>query len=201
MVKEDDCSLDWWDTGPRQESLEAIDTPEEHLPDYHFVALPRGYRFRRLLCEKSCAQVALATKRGEQFVVKQPRNNNFYGSHKIQNEYEKLKYLHGKTRYPNLPQPRTASMANGNSYIALDFIPGIDLSELSKQKHRDMDVVPLDVYLSVAETLGYVHANKILHKEVKPGNILLGDDGVVVEDKKTGTKRSIFNFKKLLRKP
>ncbi|MGA1821770.1 MAG: type II/IV secretion system ATPase subunit [Thermoplasmatota archaeon] len=31
--------------------------------------------------------------------------------------------------------------------------------------------------------------------------VSLGDEGVMVEDKKTGAKRSIFNFKKLFRKP
>jgi serine/threonine protein kinase len=62
-------------------------------------------------------------------------------------------------------------------YLVIEYIPGQSLTEL----HRTRPLAParaLELMAQAAEGLSAVHACGLLHRDLKPGNILVGDDGV-----------------------
>ena len=63
-------------------------------------------------------------------------------------------------------------------YLLLEYCPGGDLSNLLKKYKKGMDEEWVKVYAAeIAIALGSLHEAKIIYRDVKPANILLGKDG------------------------
>ncbi len=63
-------------------------------------------------------------------------------------------------------------------YVALEYVAGHSFEQWQRARARDWTEV-LDVLLAAAEGLAAAHAAGIIHLDVKPSNILVGEDGVV----------------------
>jgi serine/threonine protein kinase len=65
----------------------------------------------------------------------------------------------------------------GVPYIAMELLPGIDLEALVRSGEEILLEEKLDVVIQVARGLAYAHEHRIVHRDVKPSNIRLLDDG------------------------
>ncbi len=64
----------------------------------------------------------------------------------------------------------------GATFIAMEYVRGTDLKEiLAKEGKLDLDTA-VDVVSQVAEGLAYAHAHGVVHRDVKPANILITED-------------------------
>ena len=89
----------------------------------------------------------------------------------------------------NLHHPNIASSnnlernpVNGNYYLIMECCEGEDLRRWIKRKHRDSSMTWeefLSVIRQVANALDYAHAQKIIHRDIKPGNIMIMAAGTV----------------------
>ena len=61
-------------------------------------------------------------------------------------------------------------------YVVSKYIDGTDLSKRLKQERLDYRDAALLV-ATVADALHYAHKHGLVHRDVKPGNILIGNDG------------------------
>ncbi len=62
-------------------------------------------------------------------------------------------------------------------FIAMEYLPGGDLHRAIKSHGSYSQKDILRLLKQVADALDYAHAKGVLHRDVKPGNILLGQDG------------------------
>jgi serine/threonine-protein kinase len=74
--------------------------------------------------------------------------------------------------------------ASGTYYIVMDLIKGLDLGRALEE--RGNPGLPVDEVIEYArqtcEALQYVHAQQIVHRDVKPQNLICDDRGVVLVD-------------------
>jgi len=78
--------------------------------------------------------------------------------------------------HPNLITLFDASIAGSPAFLVMELVDGPSLAErLSAGPMPEADV--RDVGAQIADALSYVHAQAMVHRDVKPANILLGVDG------------------------
>jgi serine/threonine-protein kinase len=68
---------------------------------------------------------------------------------------------------------------DGRPFMALEYVAGRDLRELLQDRGRLPLAEAVPILSAVAEALAAAHERGIVHRDVKPGNVFLGDDGVV----------------------
>jgi serine/threonine protein kinase len=79
--------------------------------------------------------------------------------------------------HPNIVQIYAVGMvSNGEPYIAMEFISGEQLSDVLKDRGalKWRDAMPL--FMQMCDALEYAHKMNIIHRDVKPSNILLIED-------------------------
>ena len=73
---------------------------------------------------------------------------------------------------------------SSGQYLVMDLVRGIDLGVLLKQ--RGTPGLPVDQAIEytrqTCEALQYVHDQQIVHRDVKPQNLILSENGVILVD-------------------
>jgi serine/threonine-protein kinase len=94
-------------------------------------------------------------------------------------EYEKRFFLEakaaGKLNHPNIVTVYDFGEADGVAYLAMELVEGTDLRErLKDSKGEGLPAIDaVDIAQQIAEGLGYAHERGIVHRDIKPGNIML----------------------------
>ena len=93
--------------------------------------------------------------------------------------------------HANIGQIFDLGVVGGQYYIAMEFIDGLDLHELSERVQRQHRQLPTEVAvyvaMEVAEALHYAHTKlgadrkplELVHRDVSPQNVMLSVDGEV----------------------
>ena len=137
-----------------------------------------GHRFVREIATGGTSMVYLAEseRAGEMVVLKVLRDAPENGDVHMQfarflQEYE----LISKIRHPNVVRIFDLGVADDHAYIAMEYFPRGDLrTQIAKGVERQLAVRNL---AQMAGALHVVHAVGVLHRDLKPGNIMLRSDG------------------------
>jgi serine/threonine protein kinase/Tol biopolymer transport system component len=77
--------------------------------------------------------------------------------------------------HPNIVTIYDVGTADGVSYIAMEHVQGVTLSDLIGGGKLSLQRV-LEISVQIADALAAAHRGGILHRDLKPGNIMLSDD-------------------------
>lgn len=82
--------------------------------------------------------------------------------------------------HPNIPRAIDFLDEDGRQFIVMDFIEGINLQQLMKQRRLGTEEI-LDWVVSLCDTLAYLHSRvpAIIHRDVEPSNIILANNGQI----------------------
>jgi len=69
--------------------------------------------------------------------------------------------------------------AGGSYYIVLEFVDGMALDEMIRQERYLPNDTALLMFLEACIALRYAHDKNVIHRDIKPGNILLSKTGEV----------------------
>lgn len=84
-----------------------------------------------------------------------------------------------RVTHPNVVTAYDAGQANGVHYLVMEYVEGTDLRELVKTKGPLSVVSAINVVLQAARGLEAAHRAGIVHRDVKPANLLLDSSGTV----------------------
>ena len=79
-------------------------------------------------------------------------------------------------RHPNVITVFRAGEEDGLLYIAMDYVQGTDLKELIVREGRIEPVTAAAIVAQVAAALDAAHAKALVHRDVKPANVLIADE-------------------------
>jgi serine/threonine protein kinase len=80
--------------------------------------------------------------------------------------------------HPNILTIYEIGIEDGQHFIATEFIDGESLRPHIERTRMELREV-LDIGIQVASALEAAHAAGIMHRDIKPGNIMLRKDGIV----------------------
>ena len=80
-------------------------------------------------------------------------------------------------RHPNIVACLETGTDDGQPYLVMELIEGEDLAARLKRVGRLAPTEAARIGLDVARALGVAHTRGIIHRDIKPGNILLARDG------------------------
>jgi non-specific serine/threonine protein kinase len=98
------------------------------------------------------------------------------GLKKFVEEAKLLWNLSTPTRHPNIVSVRSLFEIHGTAYMVMDFEDGVSLSKMLKQGRRFNERSLWNILRPIAEGLERAHRVGVLHRDIKPPNILITED-------------------------
>lgn len=84
-----------------------------------------------------------------------------------------------KLEHPNIVTAYDADQANKTTFLVMQFVDGSDLAAIVKKSGPMAVDRAVDCVLQAARGLEFAHQRGVIHRDIKPHNLLLGKDGVV----------------------
>lgn len=85
----------------------------------------------------------------------------------------------GKLNHPNIVQAIDVGEAGGYHYFVMEYVEGKTIADdLSAGKVFE-ETEALDMIIQVANALGHAHALSLIHRDVKPKNIMINNSGTI----------------------
>ena len=90
--------------------------------------------------------------------------------------------IDARLRHPHVLPLLDSGAVDGLPFFVMPFVHGPSLEErISREKQLPVAEV-LRIGVEVADALDYAHARGLVHRDIKPGNIMMEDDHAVVTD-------------------
>ncbi|MDA0836202.1 MAG: protein kinase [Planctomycetota bacterium] len=85
----------------------------------------------------------------------------------------------GKLVHPNVVQVLDVGQSNGCYFIVMEYVPGATIDQQIKRSGALPEKQVLDIGASVAKALQAASKYDLVHRDIKPGNLMRSENGVV----------------------
>lgn len=96
------------------------------------------------------------------------------GTKSFKNEYEIMTRL----KHPNLARVYDFGLYQDNYYIIIEYLKGKLLNHYWFKSFNEK----IDILVHILRALEYIHSRNIIYRDLKPGNIMISDNGVKLLD-------------------
>jgi serine/threonine protein kinase len=145
-------------------------------------ALPKRYVFQREVARGGAAHILLAqdTERNQVVAVKilRPEMATSVGERRFLREIEIIRQFN----HPNILPLLDYGTVSSRIYFTTPFIDGDTLRKRIRRERQMQLAEVVSIMSDVAAALDHAHSRGIIHRDVKPANILLAATGTVVAD-------------------
>jgi serine/threonine protein kinase len=81
--------------------------------------------------------------------------------------------------HPNVVQVFDAGEDDGRLFIVMEYVPGVTLADELRRAGKLAPAAAVDLALQTCAGLEHAHDAGLVHRDVKPGNLLLREDGAL----------------------
>jgi len=81
-------------------------------------------------------------------------------------------------KHPNIVELITVEQKDDTFFMVMEFIDGESLDKLIRRERSLPPARALEIALDVASAIGFAHTHKVLHRDLRPANILLTSTGL-----------------------
>ncbi|MFQ5638788.1 MAG: tetratricopeptide repeat protein [bacterium] len=100
-------------------------------------------------------------------------------SEQILKRFKSERQILARLEHPNIARLLDGGISNeGLPYFAMEYLEGEPLSAYC-DKHKLSVKQRLELFQTVCAAVHYAHRNLVVHRDLKPGNILVSEDGTV----------------------
>lgn len=143
-----------------------------------------GYHIRRLLGRGGMSTVWLAddTSNGNLVAIKllnQEFSDNQEFRQRFRNEASAARSVSSPNVVKIVTYEEGSAAHHGACYIVMEYIRGESLSQVLQRRHTLPEHLLLDVLEQTAHGLSAIHAANLIHRDIKPGNLLVTPEGTV----------------------
>jgi serine/threonine protein kinase len=85
----------------------------------------------------------------------------------------------GRLKHPNLVAAQDADEDRGVHFLVMDYVEGRDLDRIVQDRGPMQVSQAIDCMIQAARGLEAAHAQGIVHRDIKPGNLMLDNSGTV----------------------
>ena len=139
----------------------------------------RGIYFDELVAIKEYFPSSISERDSDDTVVpidSDAEEVHALGLKKFVEEAKLLWNLSTPSRHPNIVSVRSLFEIHGTAYMVMDFEDGTSLSKMIKQGRRFNERSLWNILRPIAEGLDRAHRVGVLHRDIKPPNILINED-------------------------
>jgi serine/threonine-protein kinase len=100
----------------------------------------------------------------------------------VRERFEREARMTASIEHPNVVPVYAAGEEDGHLYLVMRFVPGTDLHHLLQEERRVPPARAASIVAQVADALDAAHAAGLVHRDVKPANILINNDHAYLSD-------------------
>ena len=164
-------------------ALGALANSENGQERAEFDRLPKTigeYDILRPIGSGGMGKVFLArhTKLGREVALKVLANHRLADSRTIERFEAEMRAI-GRLSHPNIVTAFDAREVDGTAVLVTEFISGLDLGQLLQRTGALNVAEACEITRQVAVALSYTNSQGFVHRDVKPSNVMLSNDGEV----------------------
>src|SRR4051794_511529 len=100
----------------------------------------------------------------------------------VRERFEREARMTASIEHPNVVPVYGAGEEDGHLYLVMRYVPGTDLHHLLRTEGRLAPARAASIIAQVADALDAAHAAGLVHRDVKPANVLIGGDHAYLSD-------------------
>ena len=121
--------------------------------------------------------------KAEDIKLKRPVALKFLSRHLLSNDVARARFIReaqaaAALNHPNICTVHEIDEANDRTFIAMAFIEGDGVDTLIAAGPLKLDQA-LDIAIQAAKGLQVAHGKKIVHRDIKSANLMMGSDGLI----------------------
>jgi serine/threonine protein kinase len=135
-------------------------------------------RIERAIAKGGMAEVYLGTHLTlDRLVAVKVMHNYIEADPDLQSRFEREAKVVAGLRHPNIVQIFDFDTADGHPFIVMEYLKGPSFAEYLRELHnRNQRLQPAQIarlLMTIAIALDYAHEQGVIHRDIKPGNIIL----------------------------
>jgi eukaryotic-like serine/threonine-protein kinase len=138
------------------------------------------YRIERMLGQGGMAVVYLARDEElERLVAVKVLAHDLSDDGSFRNRFLREAQLAAGLSHPNVVQVFDAGEDGGRPYFVMEYVPGETVADLLSRRRSVSPAEAVAIVADVCDGLQHAHDHGLVHRDVKPQNLLVREDGTV----------------------
>jgi serine/threonine protein kinase len=139
----------------------------------------QGWALKGFIGEGGQSTIYLAEKDGKTAALKMIRKEFLHNENAVSRFFTEIKNLE-MLNHPNIA--RVLEVERSGSFLAIDFVDGPNLQQYLVESGPFSFEKWCKFAYGLAQTIDYCHSKGIIHKDISPQNIVIGENGPVLVD-------------------